>query len=49
MLGNGELRVLGVRQGDENHLYHGRVLVRPNGQTMTSLSAGRMILIPGIY
>ncbi|EFX83213.1 hypothetical protein DAPPUDRAFT_48415, partial [Daphnia pulex] len=48
MLANGELHVVGVRQGDENHLYHCRVLVQPNGQTMTSLSAGRMILIPGI-
>lgn len=47
MLANGELHVVGVRQGDENHLYHCRVLVQPNGQTMTSLSAGRMILIPG--
>lgn len=48
MLPNGELHVLSVRQGDENHLYHCRVLVRPNGQTMTSTSAGRILLVPGI-
>lgn len=47
MLPNGELHVLAVRQGDENHLYHCRVLVRPNGQTMTSTTAGRMLLLSG--
>ena len=47
MLPNGELHVLSVRQGDENHLYRCRVLVRPNGQTMSSSSAGRIILLPG--
>ncbi|XP_059350890.1 cell adhesion molecule Dscam2-like isoform X2 [Daphnia carinata] len=44
MLANGDLHVLSARQGDENHLYHCRVLVQPNGQTMTSSTAGRIIL-----
>ncbi|XP_045025084.1 Down syndrome cell adhesion molecule-like protein Dscam2 [Daphnia magna] len=44
MLANGDLHVLSARQGDENHLYHCRVLVQPNGQTMTSSTARRIIL-----
>ena len=45
MLPNGELHILSVRQGDENHQYNCRVLVRPTGQTLTSSSSGRIILL----
>ncbi|KAK4004117.1 hypothetical protein OUZ56_005861 [Daphnia magna] len=44
MLANGDLQVLSAHQGDENHLYHCRVLVQPIRQTMTSFTAGRIIL-----
>lgn len=47
MLPNGELHVLSVRQGDENHLYHCRLLVKPNGSTLTSSTAGRILLLSG--
>ena len=35
MLPKRELRVLSVRQGDENHQYNCRVLVQPTSQTVT--------------
>ena len=45
MLPSGELHVVSVRNGDENHLYHCRILIRPNGGTQTSATAGRIILL----
>jgi len=47
MLPSGELHVLSVRNGDENHLYHCRILIRPNGETQTSATAGRIVLLTG--
>jgi len=47
MLPNGELHILSVRQGDESHLYNCRLLLKPNGQTMTSSTVGHIILHPG--
>ena len=44
MLPNGELLVLSIRKGAENHLYNCRVLIRPTGQTLTSSTAGRILL-----
>ena len=46
MLPNGELHVLSIRQGDENHQFNCHVLVRPTGQILTSSSSGRIILLP---
>ena len=46
ILPNGELHVLSIRQGDENHQFNCHVLVRPTGQILTSSSSGRIILLP---
>ena len=49
MLPSGELHVLSVRNGDEAHFYHCRLLIRPNGQTMTSTTPGRLQLLTGRF
>lgn len=46
MLPNGELHVVSVRRGDESHSYHCRILVKPDGRTMTSSRPGRINLLP---
>jgi len=46
MMPNGDLHIVSVRRGDESHSYHCRILVKPDGRTMTSSRAGRIILNP---
>ena len=45
MLPNGELHIVSVRRGDENHSYHCRILVKPDGRTLTSSRPGRINLL----